>query len=106
MSSIILYLKSEKFDLVEYTMPHWGHWCSAGYRSKGTEFFYTGDDAEAKTLIENSELGNSCKIVDLSNCNFLFRLQAKLIGVNKTPTLVVDDKKYKGLENIKKFLNQ
>jgi len=103
---MILYLKSEKFDLVEYTVPNWGHWCSAGYRSKGTEFFYKKDDAEAKTLIESSKLKTLCEIVDLSNCNFLFRMRAKLIGVNETPTLVVDDKKYKGLEEIRKFLNQ
>ena len=107
MSSMILYAKSKKFDHVGYTMLNisgGGHWCSAGYRSKGTEFVYTKDDAQAKTLLE--KLSPSLSIVDLSQCDFSTKMRAILTGLRTTPTLVVDGEKYKGLENIKRFLNE
>lgn len=106
MQSIVLYLKSEKYDLIGYDLAVPGHGCSGAYRSKGTEFVFKEDDAEAKLLMENCEPRLAFEAVDLTQCSFLKRLQAKFAALNKTPTLVVDGRKYRGLEDIRKFLEE
>lgn len=87
-------------------MPHEGHWCSAGYMSEGTEFVLPENDAQAIKLLESSILGSSLKIVDLSRSSFFEQAYARITGLNKTPTLIVANKKYKGLEKIKGFLDR
>jgi len=101
-----LYIKSEKIDLVEYTMPHQtmgGHYCSAGYRSKGVMRKHSFEDEQAiKYLTSN---GFSFDLVDLSDCSFGTRLEAKISRINKTPSLVLDDgTKIKGIEQIREYL--
>jgi glutaredoxin len=98
----ILYVKSEKIEHVEYTMPNWGHWCSAGYRVTKTEFALTKEDRGALEFLEKS--GIPFKVVDLGLAGAPARLKAKIAGVNKTPTLVFKGQKLKGLDEIKTAL--
>lgn len=101
-----LYVKSEKMDLVEYTMPHQtmgGHYCSAGYRTKGVMRKYTLEDEEAiKYLTSN---GFSFDLIDLSDCSSGTKLKAKISRINKTPSLILDNgTKIKGIEQIREYL--
>ena len=87
-----LFVKSQKVDMVKYTMPNLsggGHWCSAGYRSQGVLSSYASEDEEALTGLRSK--GVNFSLVDLSVCPFETRLKAKMSGVNKTPTLVLDN---------------
>ncbi|MEM3579957.1 MAG: glutathione S-transferase N-terminal domain-containing protein [Candidatus Bathyarchaeia archaeon] len=92
---VILYVKSEKIERVEYTMPNWGHWCSAGYRVTKTDFALTEEDRKAIELLERS--GLPFKVVDLSLAGAPARLKAKIARINTTPTLVFKGQKFKGL---------
>lgn len=98
-----LYVKSAKIDQVEYTMPHksgGGHWCSAGYRSKGVMRYFNAEDNEAIEYLKQK--GISFSLIDLSDCSFKTRLHAKISGINQTPTLILDDStRINGTEQIK-----
>jgi len=95
-----LYVKSMRVDLVEYTMPNWGHWCSAGYRSQERMRSFSPEDNEAIEYLQQK--GVSFGLVDLSDCSPTTRLLAMITGMNKTPTLVLDDgSKLKGIGQIK-----
>lgn len=100
-----LFVKSQKADIVQYTMPNLsggGHWCSAGYRSQGVLKSYSQEDEEALTNLKSK--GVNFSIIDLSVCPFEARLRAKLSGVNRTPTLILDDgTKIKGIDRIKEY---
>ncbi|MCW1296728.1 MAG: hypothetical protein OH319_03540 [Candidatus Parvarchaeota archaeon] len=98
MSEAILYVKSEKVDQVQYTMPNWGHWCSAGYRSSKTDFVLNEEDRKAIEALERA--GISCKVVDLGQASMIAQIRAKIEGVNSTPTLLYKGQKIKGLEQI------
>jgi len=100
----MLYVKSEKIEQVEYTMPNWGHWCSAGYRASKADFALTEEDKKAIELLEKSSL--PFKVVDLGLAGASARLKAKIAGVNKTPTLVFKGQKLKGLMEIEAFLEK
>jgi len=102
--NVILYVKSEKFEQVEYTMPHHDHWCSAGYRVIRTDYVLDEEDSKAIELLERS--GLQFKIVDLSLENALTRLKAKIEGTNETPTLVYRGQKLKGLRQIAEALEK
>lgn len=98
-----LYVKSEKVNLVEYTVPNWGHWCSAGYRSKGVAESLPAEDREVVERLEQK--GLSFSLVDLSQCSLKTRLAARISGINKTPTLILDDgSKLRGIEQIREHL--
>lgn len=98
-----LYVKSQKIDQVEYTMPHksgGGHWCSAGYRSKGVMRYFTPEDKDAIEYLKQK--GISFNLIDLSDCSFKTILKAKIGGINQTPTLTLDDNtRIKGIKQIK-----
>ena len=96
-----LYVKSEKIDAeLKYTIPHRGHWCTAGYMSQGTEKYLFPKDKDAVEFLEQK--GISFNLIDLSECSFMTRLRAKLSGINKTPTLILDDDtRLKGVEQIR-----
>jgi len=100
MSNMRLYVKSLKQDLVEYTMPHHEHWCSAGYRSTQTLTSLTDEDREALNLIES--LGVKCEVIDLAEAGISEKLKARFLGLNQTPTLVIGNKKIQGINNIRK----
>ena len=46
------------------------------------------------------------EVIDLSNCSLLARFKARMAGLSKTPLLVLDNKRIRGLENIREFLKQ
>ena len=97
-----LYVKSEKVELVKYTMPNADHYCSAGYRSQGVLSNYTPEDEEALTNLRNK--GVSFSLVDLSSCPLESKLTAKMSRINRTPTLVLDDgTKIEGIDRIKEY---
>jgi len=100
----VLYVKSEKFELVEFTMPHHDHWCSAGYRVTRTDYVLDEEDRKAVKFLERS--GLQFKIVDLSLENALTRFKAKIKGINETPTLVYRGQKLKGLRQIAEALEK
>jgi len=84
-------------------MPHRDHWCSAGYRSKGTHKTFDEEDREAIETLERSSIPHL--IIDLSDCPLTFRMKAKLQGINKTPTLMIGSEKVKGLHEIMGFVS-
>jgi hypothetical protein len=104
MEKAILYVKSEKLEQVQYTMPNWGHWCSAGYRASRVDYGFNEEDEKAIEAVKNS--GLECMIVDLGPQGVLAQIKAKIIGVNKTPTLVYKGEKFRGLEQILMVLNK
>lgn len=106
MNKLRLYVKSKKTDQVEFTMPHHsggGHWCSAGYRSKGTERMFTEEDAEAIEYLNAK--GVSYSLVDLSEASVKDRLGARISGINRTPFLILDNgTKLRNLQEMKQNL--
>lgn len=100
-----LFVKSQKADMVEYTMPNLsggGHWCSAGYRKQGILTSYSSEDEEALTGLRSKSVNFS--LVDLSVCPFETRLKAKMSGVNRTPTLILDNgTRIEGINRIREY---
>jgi len=94
----VLFIKSEKVEHVEWSMPHHDHWCSAGYRATKTDFVLREEDRRAVEALEKS--GLNCKVIDLTFASAATRLKAKLWGVNATPTLTYKGRKIKGLKQI------
>jgi hypothetical protein len=98
-----LYVKSQKTDVVSYTMPHRDHYCSAGYRSQGVLDSYGPEDQEALTILGSKSANFS--LIDLSSCSLENRLTAKKCGIRRTPTLVLNDgTKIEGINKIKDFV--
>jgi glutaredoxin len=65
---------------------------------------YKPEDQKAVDLLK--ETGAPYRVVDLSDCSFMMQLKAKIFGINETPTLILNGVKIKGLENIKKALQE
>ena len=104
MGKLRLYVKSQKIDQVEFTMPHLsggGHWCSAAYRSKGTLRPLTEEDNEAIEYLDAKGLRYS--LLDLSDLPMKNRILSRVAGINQTPILVLDDgTKLRGMSEIKR----
>jgi len=98
----VLFVKSEKIEHVEWSMPHHDHWCSAGYRATKTDFVLGEEDRKAVEALEKS--GLNYKVIDLTFASAATRLKAKLEGVNTTPTLTYKGRKIKGLQQILNML--
>jgi len=100
-----LYVKSQRSDVLQYTMPNvtgGGHWCSAGYRSQSAHTGFSREDEEALTELKTKN--TTFNLVDLSTCTFETRLKARMTGINKTPTLILDDRtKIEGINQIKEY---
>lgn len=88
----VLFVKSEKVDRVEYTVPNFGHYCSAGYRALTTDSALCEEDRKAMEILEKSRI--DYKVVDLGSADMLTRVKAMMIGVRKTPILVVNGKRF------------
>jgi len=103
-------VRSEKvFTIKHGQMPavHTGWWVdSYGALPMATQvtYKYKQEEEEAVNLLK--EAGIAYRLVDLSNCSFTVLLKAKISGINEEPTLVLNHKKIKGIENIKKFLQE
>jgi len=100
--SAVLYVKSEKVEQVEYTVPNWGHYCSAGYRASKTDFVLNEEEQKAVEVLEKTRLPYT--LIDLGLANVMTRIKAKIEGVNSTPTLVFKGQKFKGLSQIMKIV--
>jgi predicted DsbA family dithiol-disulfide isomerase len=84
-------------------MPNFGYYCSARFRSQGVLSSFSFEDEEALTSLRSKSV--SFSLVDLSSCSFENRLKAKMRGINRTPTLVLDGgTKIEGIAKIKKWL--
>jgi len=103
VNKLRLYVKSEKANRLEFTMPHHsggGHWCSAGYRSKGTEKVFKEEDAEAIEYLDAK--GVSYSLIDLSETPVKDRIWTRISGMNRTPILILDNgTRLKNLGDIK-----
>jgi hypothetical protein len=98
-----LYVKSQKTDVTAYTMPNRDHYCSAGLRSQGVLSNYGADDEEALTILRNKCVDFS--LVDLSSCSLESKLTARISGIRRTPTLVLNDGiKIEGIDKIKGYI--
>ena len=100
-----LYVESQKTNVVAYTMPNFGHYCSAGYRTQGIQISYEPQDEKVITHLKSK--GISFNLVDFSLYDsFDTRLKAKLSGVRRTPTLVLNNgTKIEGTDKILEYLN-
>lgn len=86
----VLFVRSEKIDRAEYTVPNFGHYCSAGYRAFTTDSALCEEDRKAMEILEKSRI--DYKVVDLGSADILIRVKAMIIGVRKTPILVANGK--------------
>jgi glutaredoxin len=106
--NIVLYVKSEKAFVPGYSespITHTGWWIDGhGALPTAAQVIrsYRSEDQEAIDLLKRAGIAH--KLVDLSNCSFSARLKSKMMGVNETPTLILNDKKIRGFESIKKLL--
>jgi glutaredoxin len=103
-NNILLYVKSEKISIAQYTEGLSGHPCTAAFRAIQVTYNYKPEDQKAMDLLK--EAGIAYKVVDLSDCSFMMQLKAKMFGINETPTLILNGVKVKGLKNIKKTLQE
>jgi len=103
-NNLILYVKSEKIPIVEHTQGVPGHPCTGGFRATQTIYNYKPEDQKAIDLLKDAGIDH--KIIDLSDCSFTAQLKAKILGVNETPTLVLNDRRIKGADNIKQVLQE
>jgi glutaredoxin len=100
--NILLYVKSGKVFIVPRTEGIYGHPCSGARKAAQTFHNYKPEDQKAIDLLK--EAGQNLQIIDLTNCSFATQLMAKMKGINETPTLVMNGRKIKGLENIAQIL--
>jgi hypothetical protein len=100
--SLILYVKSEKFEQVQWTMPHHDHYCSAGYRAQKADFVLSENDQKAIDVVK--ETGLEYTLVDLGLAGGATRLKAKTDGIKTTPTLIYRGQKLEGLLQVMEML--
>jgi glutaredoxin len=106
---VILYVKSEKISVVQYSGDVSGGRCvryapSSAQAATSTMHCYGQQDKEAIDLLEKAGIAH--KLVDLSSHEFTTRLKARIAGLNETPTLIFYGRKIKGLENIRRLLQK
>ena len=103
-NKVILYVKSEKIPVIQYSESVSGHPCTGAYQATDTISGYKPEDQEIIEFLEKA--GITYKLVDLSNCPLTAQLKAKIAGINETPTLVLNGAKIKGLEDIRQALQR
>jgi len=99
---IILFVKSERIPMVQYSEGLLGHPCTGAYRATSIVFCYKQQDQEAIDLLEKA--GVAYELADLSRGDTATRLKAKIAGLNECPMLIFRGRAIKGLENIKQVL--
>lgn len=98
-----LYVKSLSTGAMERSPGFLFHSCDL--RVKDNTTFYSDEDKEAIEFLENKAC--SLEIVDLARCPLKTRLKAMVNGLNKTPTLILDDgTKLKGLKQIRDYFTK
>jgi len=104
MEVAILYVKSKKIILGQGSgfSEHHGYVSSS---SESNEEFenYPPDDQEVISLLNQAEI--AYKLIDIAKLPFTMKLKTKMSGI-RTPTLVLNDKKIVGLEEIKRALEE
>ena len=99
-----LFVKSQKVERVMYTSARAiSYDTSAGYRSQGVLGSYGPEDEEALTILTSKSTNFS--LVDLSSCSLGNKLTARMSGIKRTPTLVLNDgTKIEGINKIKDYI--
>jgi len=106
--NILLYVKSKKVSIIGYSQAptvHTGWWVDGyGYHPLATRTThnYKPEDQEAASLLKEAEI--AYKLVDLSYCSFMVRLKARVQRIDETPTLILNNKKIRGIGDIKQAL--
>ena len=108
MEHVILYVKSKKISMgdsdVSYpTQSLTSHGYIFGpYTGKAKVIVnYLPEDQESINLLNQARI--AYKLIDLTRCGFLTRLKADISRI-ETPTLILDDTRIVGVENIKRVL--
>ena len=96
--STVLYVKSKKFEQVQWAMPQPDHYCTAGYQSSKTDFVLDEEDKKVVEMLERT--GIPYTLVDLCSTRAIARLKARIGGISTTPTLIFQGQKLEGLEQI------
>lgn len=100
-----LYVKSTKIPAsVGYSRPVPDHSCTDAFVAIQIIHCYEYEDQKAIDLLKES--GITHELIDLSNCPFTVRLKAKIRRINETPTLIWNDEKIIGPENIQRLLEK
>ena len=98
-----LYVKSISTGAIERSPGFLFHSCDLR-RTQNTTFFPEEDQRAIEFL---KEKGVKFELIDLSKCSLIMKLKAKINGVNKTPTLVLDDGTIlKGKQQIIDYFNR
>ena len=98
-----LYVKSISTGAIERSPGFLFHSCDL----RGTQniTFFPKEDQRAIEFLK--EKGVKFELIDLSKCSLRMKLKAKINGVNKTPTLVLDDGTIlKGKQQIIDYFNR
>lgn len=96
--SAVLFVKSKKVEHLEYTIPNFGRYSSAGYRAIDTSRALSEDD---RTVAEElGKCGLGFVVVDLGSVGFAARVKARMKGVRITPTLFYRGQKLEGAKQI------
>lgn len=106
MGNLVLYVKSKKITLgssSSFNIDHHGSVISTSPVTIQKFRNYSEEDQEAISLLEEARMVYT--LVDLTENSFIMRLKAKISGI-KTPTLILDNKKIVGVENIKQALRK
>jgi len=98
-----LYVKSVSTGAIERSPGFLFHSCDL--RETQNVTFYPEEDQKAIELLNGKNI--KFELVDLSKCSFTTRLKAKIKGINKTPTLILDDGTIlKGIQQIESYFNK
>ena len=100
---IILYVKSRKISVGQYSEGVPGHPCT-GWGATRAVYCYKQQDQEVIDLLEKA--GIAYKLADLSRCDATTQLKCRITGLSETPTLIFHGRKIKGLENIRRVLQK
>lgn len=104
LESAVLFVKSRRFEQLEYIVPNFGHYCSAGYRAIDTNRVLSEDD---RTVAEElGKCGLDFAVVDLGSVGFAARMKARMKGVRTTPTLFYRGQKLEGAKQIVESLRK
>ncbi|MEM2249894.1 MAG: hypothetical protein QXP16_04270 [Candidatus Bathyarchaeia archaeon] len=104
MENLTLYIKSEKIEVVRYAEGIKGHPCTA-YRVKEIFKKFKPEDEEAMELLNKT--GIKYKLIDLSDCPITTQIKAKILRINETPTLVLENgEKIKSIQSIKQAIHK
>jgi len=67
-----------------------------------TQKIFSEEDQKAIETLEKSNVPHL--VIDLSDCPLSFRMKAKFLGINDTPTFVAGSEKVKGLHEIMDYI--